>query len=320
MSEDRLREAFATDGFLVVEDLFDPETEFGPLVDEWSAVLSRVADQLIDEGALDSPFVELPFDQRLIAVSRACGRSIAQGFDISLPQKGINADTPMHLGDAVFDIVKSPQLLDRVEELIGPEIVSNPVQHVRMKLPQQARSADSADYLTGRVSWHQDVGVLAEEADAATVLSCWIAVNDATVDNGCLQVIPGSHRRDLLDHCPTGHDLGIPEKFLSLADARAVPLRAGSALIFGQKLIHGSLDNVTSDQVRISMDLRFQPPGQPSGRPDFPSFLARSRERPGDVLDDPAEWRRLWSEARLRLAGRELPAFNRWDANSPACA
>ena len=162
--------------------------------------------------------------------------------------------------------------------------------------------------------------MLMEEADAATILSCWIAVTDATVENGCLQVIPGSHRRDLIDHCPTGHDLGIPEKLLALADATPLPMRAGSVLLFGQQLVHGSLDNTTADQVRISMDLRFQPPGQPSGRPDFPSFLARSAERPGEVLDDPAEWRRLWAEAQLRLSEQGLPTFNRWDADSPACA
>ena len=172
--------------------------------------------------------------------------------------------------------------MDRVEALIGPEIVSNSVQHVRMKLPERARPAGAgADYLTGKVSWHQDLGVLMEEADAATILSCWIAVTDATVENGCLQVIPGSHRRDLIDHCQTGHDLGIPEKLLTVADATPLPMRAGSVLLFGQQLVHGSLDNTTADQVRISMDLRFQPPGQPSGRPDFPSFLARSAERPG---------------------------------------
>jgi ectoine hydroxylase-related dioxygenase (phytanoyl-CoA dioxygenase family) len=48
-----------------------------------------------------------------------------------------------------------------------------------------------------------------QPTEKATILSCWIAVTDATVENGCLQVIPGSHRRDLIDHCPTGHDLGI---------------------------------------------------------------------------------------------------------------
>jgi ectoine hydroxylase-related dioxygenase (phytanoyl-CoA dioxygenase family) len=162
--------------------------------------------------------------------------------------------------------------------------------------------------------------VLTEEADAATILSVWVPVTDATVENGCLQVIPGSHRRDLLDHCPTSGNLGIPDKLLKLQEAVPVPMRAGSALIFGQQLIHGSRDNVTRDEVRISMDLRYQPAGQPSGRPDFPSFPARSAARPDSVLRDPEEWRRQWREAQMLLAERELPKFNRWSGDSPACA
>ena len=57
-----------------------------------------------------------------------------------------------------------------------------------------------------------------QPTEKATILSCWIAVTDATVENGCLQVIPGSHRRDLIDHCATEHDLGIPDRFLTLSD------------------------------------------------------------------------------------------------------
>jgi phytanoyl-CoA hydroxylase len=72
--------------------------------------------------------------------------------------------------------------------------------------------------------------------------------------------------------------------------------------------------------VRISMDLRYQPPGQPSGRGGFPSFVARSAVQPESVLRDPDEWRRRWREAQLRLAERELPKFNRWNGDSPACA
>ena len=51
-------------------------------------------------------------------------------------------------------------------------------------------------------------------------------------------------------------------------------MRAGSALLLHQRTIHSSLDNVTTDQVRISLDLRYQPIGQPTGRPAFPGFVA----------------------------------------------
>src|SRR4051812_49359380 len=88
-------ERFATDGFVVVEDLFDPATDFAPLMDEGSEVLSRVASDLIAPGALGTSYEKLPFDQRLIAMSAESRRSVAQAFDISLPQKNITLDTPM---------------------------------------------------------------------------------------------------------------------------------------------------------------------------------------------------------------------------------
>ena len=92
-------------------------------------------------------------------------------------QQNVAPDTPMHLSDTVFGIITGARLLDVIEELIGSEIVSNPVQHIRMKLPQRALAAEGArNYLTASVSWHQDLGVLMEEADAATILSCWMAV------------------------------------------------------------------------------------------------------------------------------------------------
>ena len=49
-------------------------------------------------------------------------------------------ETPMHHGPAVFELLTNPKLLDTVEELVGPEIYSNPVQHVRIK-PQQKNIA-----------------------------------------------------------------------------------------------------------------------------------------------------------------------------------
>lgn len=98
-----------------------------------------------------------------------------------------------------------------------------------------------------------------------------------------------------------------------------VPVKAGSALFMTKETIHSSLRN-TSDHVWISFDLRYNPIGQPTGRPDFPGFVARSRAHPETELHDPATWTALWQEARRALSIGETPRFNRWDANSPACA
>ena len=309
------------EGFVVVADVFEPESDFAAVYAEWDEILDGIAEALRSAGTIGSTHAELPFAERLQALCAETGESFHQPFDISLPQKDITPDTPLHVGPAVFDLLTHDRLLDVVEDLLGPDLVSNPVQHVRMKPPGRLLGPErSRSYLAARVPWHQDLGVLLPEADTSTILSCWVAVTDTDEENGCMQVVPRSHRHDLYDHCPREPQTGIPEHLLTLDDALTLPMRAGSVLFFGQNLIHGSLDNVSDDRVRISMDLRYQPLGQPSGRPHFPSFVARSRSNPELVLRDPAIWASMWHESRDALSRGEAPVFTRWHADAPFCA
>jgi ectoine hydroxylase-related dioxygenase (phytanoyl-CoA dioxygenase family) len=188
-----------------------------------------------------------------------------------------------------------------------------------MKLPARARTSASSDGLNSKIPWHQDNGVVLPEADVATILTVWMPLNDATLENGCLQVIPRSHRGELEPHCPGPAGLEIPERFLPQAQAIPLPTRAGSVLLMTQRTVHSSLDNVTPDQVRISLDLRYQPVGQPTGRPVFPGFVARSAAHPESVLTDPEAWAAMWLDTREKLAEEDL-AFNRWKAGVGACA
>src|SRR5258708_36527848 len=116
-----------------------------------------------------------------------------------MPQKGGKTDTRIFTGRGMFRVLSNPRLLDLVESVIGPEIFSCPVQHTRMKLPKRA-VADPANGLIGKIPWHQDNGVLMPEADESSILTVWMPVTESTVANGCMQVIPRSHRRALFDH------------------------------------------------------------------------------------------------------------------------
>jgi phytanoyl-CoA hydroxylase len=321
-----LRSRLQQDSYVIVNDIFDRDADLGPLYDEWSSVLDGIATKFTADGVLASALEELPFEQRLVAVTRESGQHISGQFDISLPQGNIHPDTPVCASPAMFRLLTNEKLLDVVEELIGPEITSNPVQHVRMKLPEGAL-ADVRDGLSASVPFHQDQGVILPEADESDILTCWVAITDADESNGCLQVFPGSDRGGFVEHClgtsPVMQgvgQIGIPPRLLPGTGARPLPMRAGSALFFNRTLVHGSCDNTTADRVRISLDLRYQPTGQPSGRPMFPSFVARSQQDPGSVLRDAEKWQDMWYEARDRLAERETPRFNRWDVGSLTCA
>ena len=153
------------------------------------------------------------------------------------------------------------------------------------------------------------------------VLTVWLAITDATVENGCLCIVPGSHLDGLAQHClGSGKEGGvrIPEKFIR-REAIPMPVKRGGALLLNRHTMHCALENV-SDNIRWSFDLRYQPSGQPTGRPAFPGFVARSRQHPETELRDWRAWRQLWLDARDRLAEQETPAFNRWSKDAPACA
>jgi phytanoyl-CoA hydroxylase len=310
------------EGYVVVDDVLDPVADFAPLLDEYNQVLDGIVARLVADGVLGATYADLPFEARLIAVCAESGRNFPQDFDFTLPQKGITPATPIHAGPAVFRVLTRTRLLDLVEQVVGGEIYSNPVQHVRMKLPARAVQHGLQHSLVTSVPWHQDNGVILPEADEATILTVWMPVNPSTTDNGCLQVIPRSHRGELQPHCPGKSTVAIPDRFLASDQAVSLPMQPGSVLLMHQRTIHSSLENMTDDQVRISLDLRYQPIGQATGRPAFApaGFVARSRSHPDQELIDPAIWERNWLTLRDRLAEEENPTFNRWSADAPVCA
>jgi len=315
------RNQFDEEGYLVVDNVLDPVADLQPLLDEYAEVLDGIAADFHREGLIRSAYAGLPFTERLVAVCAESGKNFPQHFDFSLPQKDIRRDTPIHVGPAVFGTLTNPRLLDLVEDMIGPEIFSNPVQHIRCKLPPRAVQKGQTNSLIGMTPWHQDNGVVMPEADEGNILTVWFPLTPATVENGCLQVVPRSHRQGISAHCPTSRGLTIPEKLFDRQRAVPLPMRPGSVLLMTQRTIHSSLENTTADEVRISLDLRYQPIGEPSGRPAFApaGFVARSAARPDTVMRDPSVWAAHWLELREQLADNS-PVFNRWTADAPVCA
>ena len=319
---------FRTEGYLVVADLLDPVVDLDPVIAEYEAVLDRLANELFAAGTIGSMYADLPFSERLVQVYRESGKVHAQYFDFSLPQDGVRYDTPFWTGPAVFSTIRNERILDAIQSLIGPEIYSNPVQHVRLKPPEHLTPRDPAtgNVQLGATPWHQDNGVIRSEADDSEIITVWFPLTTgATIENGCLSVVPFSHAGGLLPHCPataentTGFGIHIKEKHFAAGAAIPVPVKRGSALFLTKRTVHNSYSN-TSSTVRFSFDLRYNPIGQPTGRGMFPGFIARSAANPESELRDPAIWTDMWSEARRALAEGEAPSFNRWDAFSPACA
>ena len=144
----------------------------------------------------------------------------------------------------------------------------------------------------GVVAWHQDYSYWTRTEPMAH-LTCWIALDDATVENGCLQYVPGSHRWSLLPitGLAGGMDAinkGLTEEQRSQFQPVAIELRKGEASFHHPLMVHGSSENrsnrprrgavlnVVRDGVRSATDeplLQGIPPipsGSPLGGRFFP--------------------------------------------------
>lgn len=316
-------EQFNDQGYLVVENVLDVERVLDPIVAEYAALVNTWAEKWYAEGKLASSYAELSFADRLARVLNERGADGYQPFDISLPFSGVTEETPIYHGPAVFAMLTDPQLLDVVEQFIGPEILSNPIQHVRIKPPQRLLPEELRYSLVGQSDWHQDQGVALPEIDATQMLTVWIPVLDATVENGCLCVVPRSNHGGLVTHCPGKTEdrktLHIPDE-LRGQNVTPVPIKRGSVLFLDRRTMHAALRN-ESDGIRWSFDLRYQPIGQPTGRAIFPSLIVRSRQNPASAVADWRVWQDLWRETRSQMAQNPpTGSTNRWTGGEIVCA
>lgn len=324
---------FEEEGYLVVEGVLDPETVLDPVIEEYTEVLDTLVRDLYEREEISSLFEDLDFAERFIAVCIETGDVHKQYFDFSLPFQNVKPDTPFWAGQAVLNAFTDESLLDCVESLIGPEIYSNPVQHVRIKPPEHILPKNQfGNPILGETIWHQDQGVVVPEADETNMLTVWFALEDVDIEQGPLKVVPGSHKRGLLTHCPSYFGNGpktaggrqIPESLFEAERMISLPVKRGDVIFLPKCTVHGSLPNV-SDNIRWSFDLRYNPIGQTTGREAFPGFVARSRKHPERELRDAKVWTQMWSDTRRAMSkinqdGQTDVPFGRWKEGHPDCA
>jgi ectoine hydroxylase len=152
-----------------------------------------------------------------------------------------------HPGDTIYGMVaRSESVVGAAEKLLGGE-----VYHYHSKMIMKDAKVG------GAWAWHQDYGYWYQNG----VLFPWltsasIAVDRATRENGCLQVIKGSHHLGRIEHVLTGEQAGADQERVSEVLKRLelvyVEMEPGDALYFHANLLHRS-DQNHSDQPRWSM-------------------------------------------------------------------
>lgn len=272
-------DSFISDGYLVIEEALPP-ADLDPLIAEFSASVSRNASAALQKGLITDGCENAPFETRLAGIVASAPDRERADEPNSILYEGIRGKLK---SPAMFGIMTHPGLLDIVESLIGPEILTHPQFNVRAKLPNQDRSV---------VPWHQDLGYLEIDAKDTFMVNFWVPLIDATNENGCLEVIPGSHHK-YIQHVaglgPAGNFKGITDDDLPLGDSVCCPVTKGGVLLIQHRTIHRSVPNITN-QVRWSLDLRYSDLALPTGRSDTPGFIARSKKYPGIVARSLDDW------------------------------
>ena len=206
---------------------------------------------------------------QLEAFERAEGRKMTRGHNFK----------PHLLFPWVDEIVHAPEVLDAVEDLIGPDIRL-------FHLTVWPKDAGSGAYM----SWHQDATYFALEP--ACHVTAWVALTDAPVEAGCMEVVPGSHRLGQLPHA----EMQDPENLLSRGQTLAgdvdrtktafMPVKAGQFSLHHTHLVHNSRPNRSRDR-RIGLGISYIPTWAHCTSPTrVTAMLVRGEDKYGHFDDE----------------------------------
>lgn len=171
-----------------------------------------------------------------------------------------------HRSAVVRRFCTSGPQIDALRKLIGPDVCLTHQQFVT-KLPDSGGQRSD-------IPMHQDAGY--GELEPATDVTIWLPLVDTDERNGALRVVPGSHRRGLVEH-----DQAEVNPVLRQADAdegELLPLGAGEAVAFSGLVLHGSGPN-HSERERPAMYARYCEP-----------HTRMLTEGGRAVLEDPHSW------------------------------
>ncbi len=205
--------AFERDGYLVVEDLLTPAE-----IDYYRNIYEQFLNDKISTGKF---------------------RSDLGGF--------LGNDQPAVSRERITQIMLPGRLL--------PELLEKPL-HVKTLAMAKALLGDDmemdfdmlidkAPFSNTPTPWHQDCAYWISMPDKRAA-SCWVALDDATKDNGCMWYVPGSHQQPIRKHRPAGAGGGA---LMCDADERegiAVEIKAGSCIWHQGATLHYSRGNSTA--------------------------------------------------------------------------
>ena len=198
-------------------------------------------------------------DVVVMARSAAAGETV-EGFVMQESQPNFVGQNPedrvskifkLHRRPAFMEFLRDPRVAEILVEAIGPDVDCFLSQFI-FKNPGAWGQP-----------WHQDSHYFPFEP-ARPVVALWLAVTEATLDNGCLHILPGSQAEPVHDHivdCREGSLYGYVEIVdHDMRSSEPCLLDPGDLLVFDSHLMHRSTDNI-SNEIRAAMIWHFAAAG-----------------------------------------------------------
>tara|TARA_R110001592_G_scaffold144538_2_gene367768 strand:- start:2618 stop:3472 length:855 start_codon:yes stop_codon:yes gene_type:complete len=177
------------------------------------------------------------------------------------------------------ELVSHPKILDAVEDVLGPDILA-------WGCSLFVKDANDP----GFVSWHQDATYWG--LSKPDVLTAWVALSPATVEAGCMKVVPGSHKWNQIAHRDTLDKNNLLTRGQELAvevnedDAAYMPLNPGEVSLHHVLIAHASTPNTTDDR-RIGFAIRYIRPDVSQVNADKDcAWLVRGQDNHGNFIHE----------------------------------
>jgi non-heme Fe2+,alpha-ketoglutarate-dependent halogenase len=156
----------------------------------------------------------------------------------------------------VYDLLTDPRIVALVRDVLGDDVIGWGA-HFFCKMPHDGKA----------VAWHQDASYWPLTPSKAVTV--WLAIDDATIENGCMKFIGGSHLFGHMTYRPSADDEGnvlnqTIDNVEQYGDEVINELRAGQVSLHSDLLLHGSEAN-DSDHRRCALTLRYCTPDVQAG-------------------------------------------------------
>jgi len=195
-----------------------------------------------------------------------------------------------------WELSTHPRVLDCMEQLIGPNIM--------LKSTRLFYKFGHSDSFVG---WHQD-GLTERVADAY-VPAIWLGLTPATAENGCLRVVPGSHRLGLVPHA----DIPNPDNLTTQGATAQVPIKAphdvvmkaGEMSLHHPLMLHASNPN-RSPEARIGFSATYSTPALESSRTAVAWVRGDGPRDRFRIVETPPDWAMEEAVAAYRAGNHQV--------------